>query len=121
MKVLKKLESGHFEGDRNLNKGSRKGDKQILEEVINEIQENANIVKLTSDASAGGAATEPDLAVTGLLATDIILAVTQKTPGANNLALLGYADQKDGSMDFIYFADPGADAIMEVLVARALV
>jgi len=120
MKILKKLEAGHFEGDRNLNKGARKGDKQTLEEALADLQENANLVKLTSDAGAGGAATEDDNPVTGLLLTDVILSVTQKTPGANNLPLIGYADQKAGTLDFIYSADPGAGAIVELLVSRAL-
>lgn len=120
MKELTKLKSSHFEGGANLTKGGAKGKNQDLATQLNDLKENANLVKLTSAASVGGAAIEPNLAVAGLLATDVILAVTQKTPGANSLPLLGYADQQDGTLDFIYSADPGAGAIMEILVNRVL-
>ena len=120
MNELKKIEADHFEGGSNLDKGSRKRGNQHLEEIIADLQANSNILKLTSDAGSGGAATEDDNPVAGLKADDIVLSVSQKTPGANSLPLLGYADQKDGSMDFIYSADPGAGAVVEILVARPL-
>jgi hypothetical protein len=77
----------------------------------------ANILALESDASAGGAAEEV-LVIDGLLATDTILSVTQMTPGANDLPLLGYSDQDDDELNVIYSADPGAGAVIVVQVKR---
>jgi len=120
MQILERLKDPHFEGQSNISKGGVRDKGKDLASLINKLNENANLVKLTSDASAGGGATEDDVAVDGLLATDIILAVTQRVPGGNNLALIGYADQKDGSLDLTWTGDPGANAIVEVFVVRAL-
>ena len=120
LKALSELKANHFEGGSNLTDGGKKQNGEDLASLLNDVMGNANIVKLTSDAGAGGAATENDLAVSGLLAADTILSVSQRVAGANSLPLLGWADQKDGSLDFVYSADPGAGAICEVLVLRAL-
>jgi hypothetical protein len=77
-----------------------------------------NIQVYTSDAGAGGAATEA-MTLTGLGASDTILAVTQKTKGANNLPLLGYSTQADNALTAVYSADPGAGAVIQVLVLKA--
>ena len=116
--LLKLLRPDHFEGHKNVAKGHEKGKENSLVSLINKLMQNSNIVKLTSDASGGGTATEDDLTVTGLLVADDILSVTQRVVGANSLPLLGWADQKKGSLDFMYSADPGAGAIMEVVVRR---
>lgn len=71
----------------------------------------------TSAASAGGAPTEA-LVVTGLLATDTILAVTQMTPGANSLPLLGWSTVANNSITGIWSANPGAGAVLVVTVKR---
>lgn len=75
------------------------------------------VTKITSSAGAGGGATEA-MTVTGLLSTDLVLAVTQKTDGANNLPLLGWSTQADDAITGIWSADPGAGAVIEVAFAR---
>lgn len=77
-----------------------------------------NIQKYVSSAGAGGAATEA-MTLTGLAAADTILAVTQKTKAANNLPLLGYTTQAANALTCVWSADPGAGAVVEVLVLKA--
>lgn len=72
----------------------------------------------TSAAGAGGAATEA-MTLTGLLATDTILSVVQKTKGANSLPLLGYSTQADNALTGIWSANPGAGAVIVVTVLRS--
>lgn len=72
---------------------------------------------LSSAASAGGAATEA-LTVTGLLTTDLILAVTQRVDGANSLPLLGWSTQIANGITGVWSADPGAGAIVDVAFLR---
>lgn len=72
---------------------------------------------ITSAAGAGGGATEA-MTVTGLLTTDTILAVTQKTEGANDLPLLGWSTQAANALTGIWSADPGAGAVIMVLIKR---
>lgn len=120
LSVLKRLLSDHFSGGKNVAKGNEKGAGNDLVTLLNAVAGNANLVKLASAASAGGGATENDVAVSGLLAADLILAVSQRVAGGNSLALIGWADQKAGSLDLTWTGDPGAGAITEVLVLRAL-
>lgn len=77
-----------------------------------------NIQVYTSSAGAGGAATEA-MTLTGLAAADTILAVTQKTKGANNLPLLGWSTQAANALTGVWSADPGAGAVIQVLVLKA--
>ena len=72
---------------------------------------------LTSTAGAGGAATEA-MVLTGLLTTDTILSVTQKTKGANNLPLLGYTTQAANALTAVWSANPGAGSVIVVTVLR---
>lgn len=74
-------------------------------------------IKLTSAASSGGAAAET-LAVVGLLATDELLAVTQRVEGALDAALIGYVLDTNAEIDLTWDTDPGAGAIVEVLIRR---
>lgn len=74
-------------------------------------------IKLTSAASGGGAAAET-LAVVGLLATDELLAVTQRVPGATGAVLIGYVLDANAEIDLTWDVDPGAGAIVEVLIRR---
>src|SRR5690606_40934822 len=54
------------------------------------------------------------LTVTGLLTTDVILAVSQSVPGANDLPLLGFAMGGNADeLDATWSADPGAGARSE--------
>lgn len=80
------------------------------------ILENA-IQKFTSSISGGGSTSET-LVVTGLLSTDIILAVSQKTEGANSVAIIAWLNQLDDSLDIKWTGDPGNGAIIEVLIQR---
>lgn len=77
----------------------------------------ANLLVLTSAASVGGAATEV-MTLTGLLTTDTILSVSQKTPGASSLPLLGYSTQATNHLTAIFSADPGAGAVIVVAIKR---
>lgn len=79
-----------------------------------------NIVAYTSSAGAGGAATEA-MVLTGLAAADEILSVHQKTKGANSLPLLGWSTQAANALTGIWSADPGANAVIVVLVRKATI
>lgn len=76
-----------------------------------------NILSFTSSPGAGGAATEA-MTVTGLLATDTILAVSQSVQGANSLPLIGYNTLANNSLTGVWSADPGAGSVIVVSVKR---
>ncbi len=76
-----------------------------------------SILAFSSSAGAGGTATEV-MTVTGLLSTDTILSVSQKTPGANSLPLLGFSTQINDHLTAIWSADPGAGSVILVSVKR---
>jgi len=76
-----------------------------------------SILTFDSAVSVGGAATEA-MTVTGLLATDKILAVTQSVKGAANLPLLGYNTQVANGLTAVWSATPGAGAVIKVTVLR---
>jgi hypothetical protein len=78
----------------------------------------AKLVKYSSAASIGGAATEAVL-VTGLAAGDTILAVTQRVAGANGTALNGWNTQIAGGVTLSWTANPGAGSIADILVLKA--
>lgn len=78
----------------------------------------ANHQVYTSTAGAGGAATEA-MVLTGLAAADTIMAVHQKTKGANSLPLLGWSTQAANALTGIWSADPGAGAVIVVHVLKA--
>ena len=84
---------------------------QVLAEVN-------KFVAYDSAASAGGAASEA-LTVTGLLTTDTILAVSQKTKGANGTAIINFGTLIADGLTVEYTADPGAGSIVTVLVKQA--
>ena len=71
----------------------------------------------SSDAGAGGSSTEA-MTITGLLTTDTILGVAQRVPGGNNLAMIGWNTLITDGMTIVWAADPGANAIVVVLVKR---
>lgn len=75
----------------------------------------SKIAVVTCNAGAGGAATEV-LVCTGLLTTDTVLAVTQKTSGANSLPLLGWSTLATNAITGIWSANPGAGSVVQVLV-----
>jgi hypothetical protein len=75
------------------------------------------ILVFTSTATVGGAAVEA-VTVTGLLSTDTILSVSQKTKGGANLPLLGWSTQINGGITVIYSADMGSGAVVLVAVKR---
>ena len=75
------------------------------------------ILAYDSNTSAGGAATEA-LTVTGLLSTDTIIAVSQKTKGANSTALNGYSTLVNDGITASWTGNPGAGAVVTVAVKR---
>jgi len=77
----------------------------------------ASVQTFTSTAGTGGSASEA-MVVTGLLASDTIIAVTQKTAGANSLPMLGYSVQANNSLTITWSADPGAGSVILVSVKR---
>lgn len=89
---------------------------QAVQKVAGNTQNKA-LLSFTSSAGAGGAATEA-MVLTGLLSTDTIIAVTQKTKGANSLPLLGYTTQATNALTAVWSADPGANAVIVVTVLR---
>jgi hypothetical protein len=68
-----------------------------------------------SIAYAGGASVAT-VTVSGLSVSDTILAVTQKVQGVNNLPILGWSNQASNALNLHWSADPGANAVVEVLV-----
>ena len=95
----------------------------ISTDEYNAAQELADAVDAASNrafnsaASLGGAASET-LTVTGLLATDTILAVSQMTPGGNNTAIIAFDTLANNSLKLYWTANPGAGAVVKVLVKR---
>lgn len=78
------------------------------------------ILAFSSTASAGGSDQET-VVVTGLLATDTILSVSQQTMGAGtraNQSLIQWSGQADNSLTLDWVGDPGAGAIVIVAVKR---
>jgi hypothetical protein len=67
-----------------------------------------------SAPTVGGAATEA-VAVSGLLTTSTIWAVTQRTKGGANLPLLSWTNTTNGLLNVIYSADMGVGAVVRVL------
>lgn len=78
---------------------------------------NAHVKEFDSAASAGGAAFEV-LTVTGLLATDTILSVSQRVAGASATAATGWNTQANNALTVTWTANPGAGAIVRVAVLR---
>lgn len=75
------------------------------------------VLAFASSAGAGGAASAT-LTVTGLLATDTVLAVSQKTAGANSLPLLGWTTVANNALTVQWSADPGAGSVVVISVKR---
>lgn len=76
-----------------------------------------NVICYESAAGSGGAATEA-MTVTGVLAADTVVSVSQKTKGANNVALLGWSTVAADSVTGVWSQDPGAGAVVSVCVGR---
>lgn len=121
----------HFEGGKNLTQGSKHGSEGTLADLVMGLQDAdaaataslalkqnaAGLVAISCAAGAGGAATEA-LTCTGLLTTDTILSVDQKTPGANSLPLLGWSTVVTNGLTGVWSANPGAGAVVLVAVKR---
>lgn len=83
---------------------------------------NTAVTKIDSAVSVGGSATE-SFTVTGLLTTDVILAVTQFVDGSGAaVGILSYgtagAAAADNALSVVYNADPGANAKIRVAVLK---
>lgn len=87
-----------------------------FQKVVGNTQNKA-ILSFLSNASAGGAASEV-FVVTGILATDTILSVSQSVKGTNSLPLLGYNTLAANALTGVYSADPGTAARIVVTVLR---
>ncbi len=118
------IKKTHFEGGSNLTEGAKKGKAGTLADLIIVLQDSvalkqnaSGLVAITCNASVGGAATEA-LTCTGLLTTDTILAVSQKTKGANSLPLLGWGTVVANGLTATWSANPGAGAVLVVGVKR---
>ena len=132
------ITKSHFDGGSNLNAGHKKGSAGTLADLIMGLQDAdtaiqgvnatqtadialkqnaAGLVAIACAAGAGGGATAA-LTCTGLLTTDTILSVSQKTPGANSLPLLGWSTVAANSLTVAWSADPGAGAVVVIGVKR---
>lgn len=80
--------------------------------------DSAKLAVYDSNPGAGGGASEA-LTITGLLITDTILAVSQKTAGANPIAVIGFNTLIVDGLTVVYTADPGAGSVVSVLVRKA--
>ena len=106
------IRSSHFDANKNITLGSRRDKEQrILPELLGQ--------PLDSDASVGGGATET-ISVSGLTAKDEILGAFLKTPGAIATSVLVSASHgtAEGDIDCQFSADPGAGAIVRLIVRR---
>lgn len=72
----------------------------------------------TSAESTVGISETEALSVPGVLATDEVIAVSQKAVGSANLPLLGWSDLVDDGITGIWSANPGAGATVLVAVRR---
>ena len=88
-----------------------------LGDLLNNLTNSPQVLVFASTAGTGGSATQA-MTVTGLLSTDTILSVTQKTQGANSLPLIGWSTQVNNGVTAIWSADPGAGSVIQVAVRR---
>jgi len=79
---------------------------------------NAQTLSIASAVSAGGAASEA-LTFTGFdPTTDTVLGISQQTPGANSTATIGWSTPLANTLTVIWTADPGAGAVVNLMVIR---
>ena len=69
---------------------------------------------VTSTTYASGAATITPL-VAGLLTTSTIWSVTQITPGASNLPILGFSCTVNGQINLLYLGDPSTGVTARIV------
>jgi hypothetical protein len=69
---------------------------------------------VNSTTYASGAATITPL-VAGLLTTSTIWSVTQITPGASNLPILGFSCTVNGQINLLYLGDPSTGVTARVV------
>lgn len=117
MSLDKKIKETHFQGGQNLTQGGKTEKGASLAELVRGVEGEGQILAFQSDAGVGGAATEA-LTVTGLKTTDQILGVAQRVPGASSLAMIGWNTLVADGMTIVWAANPGAGAIVVVLVKR---
>ncbi len=99
-------------------KSAEQGMLRKQDEIIDDLNADGQVLSILSSAGSGGGATEA-MTVTGLLATDQILAVSQEVEGANSLPLIGFNTQADDALTGVWSADPGSGAEIRVTVSRA--
>lgn len=75
------------------------------------------VTALISLPSIGGASFEA-LTIPGLLASDMILAITQQVSGTSNLPIVGFNTLINNGLTVLWNADPGPNAIVIVALKR---
>ena len=80
-------------------------------------QDAAKLIAYDSAASLGGGVSET-VTVTGLGVSDTILAVSQKTAGANGTAPIAFGSPALNSLSVTWTANPGAGAVLRVYVKK---
>lgn len=79
----------------------------------------SELVRIESDASVGGGATET-LTFAGLRADDEIMALSQRVAGASGGAPVAWDTQAADALDVSWDMDPGAGAVVVLMVRRSL-
>lgn len=79
----------------------------------------SELIRIESDAGAGGGATET-MTFNGLRADDEIMALSQKTAGASGGAPVAWDSQAADALDVSWDMDPGAGAVLVLMVRRSL-
>jgi hypothetical protein len=108
------IRGNHFDANKNITLGGRRAKaSKILPELLGQ--------PLDSAASAGGGATET-IAVSGLTFKDEILGAFLKTPGGTATSALVSAvhGTAEGTIDCSFTADPGAGAVVRLIVRRSI-
>jgi hypothetical protein len=92
--------------------------KDYVDTAIAGIPAGSNILMFTSGAIIGAPGLSQQMTVTGLLSTDTIISVTQKTPAAASLPLLGWFGQINDAINGIWLGDPAGTPVLLVAVKR---
>ena len=93
-------------------------DGSVTLELLDESIAPAFVVKFAGQHTTAGGDANETATVTGVLATDIVIATIEDN-GANNVTLLQTAAAAN-AVNFTLSADPGTDCIINYIVLRAV-